>query len=88
MQDIYDELLEVAGDEEAFQAKRLEILDREIGKLPEEDQLKARQIQWRIDGQLRGLTGLNRYNKMVELFWEGFAKFKAELDKFRDVTKN
>lgn len=84
MQDIYDELLEVAGDEEAFQAKRLEILEREFAKLPDDQRHRAEQMQWRIDGQLRGLTGINRYNRMVELFWKGFFRFKAEIDKFSD----
>jgi hypothetical protein len=76
---IFDEMLEVAHDEQLFQEKRLEIMDREIAKLPIEKQLKYRQMQWVIDGKLRGLTGITRYNKMVELFWQGFIDFQKTL---------
>ena len=80
---LFDELLPFADDPEAFDRKRLEILERELSKLPEDKQLKARQIQWRIDGQLRGLKGMARYNKMVQLFWNGFFEFKEAIDQLR-----
>jgi hypothetical protein len=77
--EIFDELLEVAGTDE-FDERRLEIIEREIKSLPEDKQLAAKQQQWRIEGQLRGLTGTARYNRMVELFWEGFIELHKALN--------
>ena len=85
--EIYEELLEAGKQgEDAYAAKAKEILEREISKMPEDHQQRARQIQWKIDGQLRGLTGINRYNKMVELFWEGFAEFHKALNNLQEIT--
>lgn len=76
---IFDELLEYAGTDH-FDTKRMEIIEREINSLPNDKQLAAKQQQWRIEGQLLGLTGTARYNKMVELFWQGFIELHKALN--------
>lgn len=78
--DIFDELLEIAGDMEQFDARRLEIIEEEIEKLPPDKKLKARQKQWVIESSLVGLTGTARYNKMVTLFWDGFLELHGALN--------
>lgn len=51
-----------------------------IKSLPPEHQERARQFQWRIDQQLNRYKGIQRYNKMVELFWEGVDRFQKILE--------
>ncbi len=53
----------------------------------EEQKLKLRQLQFRIDRELRKYKDpVARMNKMVELFWEGFAEFNDVLQ--QTTTKN
>ena len=40
---------------------------------------KAEQINWTIQAKLRGVPSSQRYNKMVEIFWEGFREFQAAI---------
>lgn len=48
-----------------------------INSLPEEQRKRAWQMQWKIDHTLdRCKDDTQRFNKMVELFWEGFLKFQ------------
>ena len=52
-----------------------------INSLPEERQMRARQFQWKIDMELqRCKDDISRYNKMVEMFWEGVERFQRALD--------
>lgn len=51
-----------------------------INSLSPEHQERARQFQWRIDQQLNCCKGIQRYNKMVELFWEGVDRFQKTLE--------
>lgn len=76
---IYDDLMEIK-DLDEFEIARQKLIDDFIESLPEDRQLKARQLQFRIDRELRGYTNpIARMNKMVELFWEGFNEFNATI---------
>lgn len=58
-----------------------------INSLPPENQQKARQFQWKIDQTLnRCKDDTQRYNKMVELFWEGVVKFEKVLNDLKDPS--
>lgn len=51
-----------------------------INSLPKEHQKRARQMQWKIDQQLNQCKDdTQRFNKMVEIFWEGVDKFQKTL---------
>lgn len=77
---IYERLLNCQGDD--FESERRRIIEEEISKVPEERQQAVRQLQWRLDGELRRYKNpIARYNKMVEIFWEGVEEFRKTLDK-------
>lgn len=51
-----------------------------INSLPEERREHMHRFQWRIDQELNKCKDpAQRYNKMVEMFWEGFGKFNQVL---------
>ncbi len=46
----------------------------------EELRVKLHQLQWKIEGQLRGFKDpVARMNKMIELFWQGVNDFQRTL---------
>jgi hypothetical protein len=64
-------------DPEEFEHERKRLLESYFDSLPEERQLKARQIQWQIEAELRKYKDpIARMNRMVELFWEQTFKFR------------
>lgn len=64
---------------QAFAEYHREVLEEFFNSLPEERQVKARQLQWKLDNELRKYKDpVARMNRMVEIFWEG-------VDNFRDV---
>jgi hypothetical protein len=92
----HDELSELyQTDPDAFEVRRQEMIEDFITTLPEEKQTAMRQLQWRIDGELSKYKDpIARMNKMVELFWEGFAELNKalnelpeKLDEFADELK-
>lgn len=80
--DVYNELVKLRHDPVAFEKRRQEILDEVL-----KDDVKGRQQQWRIEGELRKLKNpVARYNKMIELFWSGFFTFNNTLKRFDVVN--
>lgn len=78
---IFDELLPLRDDPEAFEAKKNEILEEAFARIPKALQERMRLHQWALDAQLKGIKDpTQRYNKMVELFWEGFGRFHDALN--------
>ena len=78
---IFDELLPLRDDPEAFEAKKNEILEGAFERMPKELQRRMRLQQWSLDEQLARIKDpTQRYNKMVELFWEGFGRFHDALN--------
>lgn len=58
-----------------------------INSLPKNQQERARQFQWKIDQTLNQCKDeTQRYNKMVEIFWEGVVKFEKVLNDVKDGT--
>jgi len=52
-----------------------------INSCPPERQERLRQFQWRLDQQLSKYKDPTaRFNKMVEIFWEGVEKFQKTLE--------
>jgi len=81
----FDFLLALHEDDpEKFEEYRLQVLEDFFNNLPEENQLKARQAQWRLDNDLRKYKDpIARMNRMVELFWEQTNEFKDTLKEFK-----
>jgi hypothetical protein len=78
----HDELARLyQEDPEAFDRKRQELIDEFIENLPNDDcKRRAKQFQFRIDGELRGIKDpIAKMNKMVELFWDGVIRFQHVL---------
>lgn len=62
---------------EAFDEYRKELLEELFNKLPKKKQKHARQLQWKIESELRKYKDpIAKMNKMVEMFWEGVYEFK------------
>ncbi len=79
--DVYNELVKLRHDPVAFEKRRQEILDAEL-----KDDVKRKQLQWQIEGELRKFKNpVARYNKMIELFWSGFSTFNNTLKGFGGV---
>lgn len=84
--DIYERLNKLRQenpDELEREAKK--ILDDHFASIQNDDQrLHLQQLQFRLDGELRHYKDpVARMNKMVEIFWKGFNKFKQTLDKLK-----
>lgn len=74
---LYNKLLNLRGDPEAFQEAAQEAIDDMVNQISDDTQRrKAKQINWKIQATLRGVPPSQRYNKMVEIFWAGVEEFK------------
>ena len=72
-------------DPEALEAYLRAEVDRIISLAPEHHRERLRGLQWRIDNELKLCKDpTQRFNKMVEIFWEGFHKFKDTVDGVKD----
>ena len=77
---IFDELLPLRDDPEAFNAKADEILEETLARMPKMVRERMRLYDWSIKQRLELHTDpTDRYNAMVEMFWEGFARFQEGL---------
>lgn len=77
---IYESLVKLKDDPEKFEEMANEIWESYFTTLTEDEEKRARQFKWHLDGQLRGIVDTTaRMNKMVELFWEGFQTFQLSL---------
>lgn len=78
----YEELLALAEkDPEAFEKRSLEIFEEYFNSLPEEKALKARRAQWRLNAELgKAKNNIERYNRMVSIFYKGLAEFNDALN--------
>lgn len=79
----HDELSKLyKSDPEAYQEHCKELIEDTISQFPECKQEALRQLQWRIDGELRKYKDpLARMNKMIEMFWEGVIEFNDVLNR-------
>ena len=76
----FDQMKDMSPDELEEYKKKL--IETYITSLPEEKQHRLRQLQWKIDGELRKYKDpIARMNRMTELFWEGVGHFKNALSK-------
>lgn len=67
-------------DPVSYQLEMEEVLDDFISKTEEPNRTKLKQLQWRINGELRHYKDpIARYNKMIELFWKGVNDFNNAL---------
>lgn len=74
---VFDELVQLRGDPEAFEKRRKEILEETFSTMPEELQRRMRLQQWSLEQQLERIKNpTERFNRMVALFWEGFGRFQ------------
>lgn len=77
---MFEELQTLRSNPEAFASRRNAILDEYFQSLPEDQALRARQFQWRLDNELRPYRDpIVRMNKMVEIFWTGVREFHQVL---------
>lgn len=66
---------------EAYEEMRSDIIERFIDDLPHDQQHRARGLQFQIDSKLNSARNpIDRYNKMVIIFWEGFNKLNDALN--------
>lgn len=77
---IFDHMKEFKTPEE-FEREGRRLIEELIESNPNEEQkLKARRLQFRIDRELRHYKDpISRMNKMVELFWRGTLEFNEVL---------
>lgn len=78
---IYNTLVELKDDPEAFNAKLDEIWEQIYQSLGSEERIrKARQQKWQFDAQLRHYKDPQaRLNKAIEMFWQGVNTFHQSL---------
>jgi hypothetical protein len=78
----HEELVDLLNsDEEAFNTYIREEIDKMIEGSPEHLQPRLRAMQFNIDMTLRRYKNpIARMNKMIEIFWQGFFKFKDAID--------
>lgn len=79
--EIYDELVKLRNNPAEFD-RRVDEIWKDFYKTLSPDSIKrAEQYRWTMDAKLaKCKTPQERYNKMVELFWNGVKLFKASLD--------
>jgi len=76
----FDQMKDMTPDE--LIAYKEKLIENYISSLPEEKQHRLRQLQWKIDGELRKYKDpIAKMNRMAELFWEGVGHLKAALSK-------
>lgn len=76
----YEELVKLKDDPEQFDRRFDEIWEEIYQTLPPEAEKRARQFNWQLHGQLDKIKDpMARYNKMVELFWQGVQTFQLAL---------
>ncbi|MDD2871109.1 MAG: DUF3135 domain-containing protein [Candidatus Gracilibacteria bacterium] len=87
--DIYDRLVSLRDDPDAFEMEKQKILNEEISKFPEKYKQKALKLQWSLEGELRKFKNPTaRYNRMVELFWEQFYEFNLAIGNFQKILSS
>jgi len=77
------ELRELCDDSIAQEEKGKEILQKYFDSIEDpERQLRMKQIQWKIDGEMRKYKNpITRMNKMGEMMYTSFFKLRDELQK-------
>lgn len=64
-------------DPEEFERQSQELIRQTIESFPEEHRRRAYGLQFQIDAALRHYKDpVSRMNRMVEIFWEQFLKFR------------
>ena len=75
--EIFNRLVALRDDEEAFQAEAQRLVDTfitdQVGQDSQREQ-RLRAFQWRLEKELEITPKSQRFNKMVELFWLGVVK--------------
>lgn len=78
--ELFEKLNATTSDEEFLKVSQAAVEDY-ISELPEDKQQRARAQQWKLEQDLRHYKDPTaRFNRMVEIFWEGFREFQAALD--------
>ena len=76
-----DELKYLAeNDPDQFEKYRDELINSFINSVPEEHQLKLKQIQWKLDGIHKTKKGLAATIEISKMMWESFYKLKTKLE--------
>jgi hypothetical protein len=76
----FDKMKDMSIEELLLYKEKL--IEDYISSLPTERQLRLRQLQWKIDGELRKYKDpIAKMNKMVELFWDGVGQLHDALSK-------
>lgn len=82
----FDQMKDMTADE--LLAYKSKLIEDYISSLPEERQQRLRQLQWKIDGELRKYKDpIAKMNRMTELFWEGVANFQSVIGEGADKLK-
>lgn len=84
----FDDLLALRlEDPKTFEERMRDALTDFIeNHIPEEKRQGMRQLQWKIDGELRKFKDpVARMNKMIELFWKGFNEFQLAVNMVKEV---
>ncbi len=78
----FEELSELyQTDPEKFEEQRRILIERTISEFPRECRERAQGLQFTIDARLhRYKDPIMRMNKMVEIFWEHFARFQETVN--------
>lgn len=75
----FDQMKDMTPEE--LLAHKEKLIETYISSVPPERQQRLRQLQWKIDGELRKYKDpIAKMNKMAELFWSGVAEFQQVMN--------
>jgi len=81
----FDQMKDMSPDE--LLAHKEKIIETYISSVPPERQQRLRQLQWKIDGELRKYKDpIAKMNRMAEMFWEGVTQFKEVMNEAAGKT--
>ena len=76
---LFDSLIDLKDDQEAFDKLTKQVMEDYISSMPEDRQERMRRMQWKIDQELNKYKNpTNRYNHMVEMFYDHIEKFYSK----------
>ena len=83
----FDELMIMARQQpEAFEQKRLQLIEALIASQPVDRQQNLRRLQWRIDQENRkSSSSMGRCVRLSEMMWERFNVMRAQLELVCDI---
>lgn len=78
---VFDTLVKLKDDPEAFDRERQRLLEETISSFPEEKQQRARSMQWKLEQDLDKFKDpVARYNQIIKMFYAQLSIFQDSLN--------